>query len=431
MMRVLYFTGAYRPDSMVSHTHGELVAALRARGAAVEIATVGGATPSDTMISHTDPYGTTVWTIPMSHGRRERLTRVWYARAWAFAPFGGLVRALRAFLTPERIANYDILHIGMAYPYATAFRHALHNRHSPPALVTITGGDILTDDETGYGYGRRFATRIAIRRTLRWARLVQANSPRSAEVVASYGCPRERIAIQPPQTPHEPLAVGAIAAYRARCRAELACEGAIPRGPLLVGIGRMVAIKAYDDVIRALPTIRTTHPETTILLAGPARDASARAYVTSLRALASSLGQHEYLRIMDQIPFVDVPRYFAASDLALIPSLLDGLNKTGIEAAAVGTPSIVSTHAGLATYVQQFGAGAVVPPRNPPALAAAILRLLDDRTAWETASRNASRMAESFSLDRTADGVIGLYHRLLAGEATRRSVLYSATDEQG
>lgn len=430
-MRVLYFTGAYRQDSMVSHTHGELVAALRARGATIEIATVGGTTQSEPMASHTDPYGTTVWTLPISPSRYERLLRAWYARAWGFAPYGSLVRALRAFLTPERLANYDIIHIGMAYPYATAFRHALHNHHSPPALVTITGGDILTDDETGYGYGRLVTTRIAIRRTLRWAALVQANSPRSADVVASYGCPRERIAIQPPQSPHEPIAADAVAAYRARCRAELANDSAMSCGPLLVGIGRMVAIKAYDDVIRAMPIIRAAHPETMVLLAGPARDASARAYVASLRNLATSLGQQDHLRILDQIPFEDVPRYFGAANLALIPSLLDGLNKTGIEAASVGTPSIVSTNAGLATYVQQFGAGTVVPPRDHAALAAAILRLLDNRAAWENASRNASRMAASFSLDRTADGVLALYHLLLPDKDTRRSVLYSPTDDRG
>ncbi len=415
MMRVLYFTGAYRQDSMVSHTHGELVAALRARGAEIELATIGAATQAEAVEQHTDRYGTTVWSLRPRPARLERLARAYDARMWAFAPFGGLVRSLRAFLTPERLAQYDILHVGMAYPYATAFRRALRNRRRPPTLVTITGGDILTDNETGYGYGRLPITRIAIRRTLRWAALVQANSPRSATVVERYGCPPGRIAVQPPQSPHEPLAAGAVAAYRARCRAELEQEGAIPPGRLLVGIGRMVAIKAYDDVLRALPAIRAAHPDTTIFLAGPARDASAQAYVASLQALATSLGQDDALRITGQIPFEDVPRYFATADLALIPSLLDGLNKTGIEAAAVGTPSVVSTHAGLATYVEQFDAGAVVPPRDPTALAAAIVRLLDDRVEWECASRNASRMAEAFSLDHTADGVLGLYHRILSG----------------
>lgn len=414
-MRVLYFTGAYRPDSMVSHTHGELVAALRARGAAVEIATVGAATQAGEIEPSTDQYGTTVWSLRPSRSRRQRLMNAYSARLWAFAPFGGLVGALKQFLTADRLANYDILHIGMAYPYATAFRQALRNRRSPPTLVTITGGDVLTNDETRYGYGRRRVPRVAIRRTLRWASLVQANSPLTAAAVETYGCPKGRIVVQPPQTAHEPLAADAIPAYRARCREELEREGVIPRGPLLVGIGRMVPIKGYDDAIRALPRIRVTHPETTLLLAGPARDAAAQAYVASLRALATSLGQQGNLRIMDQLPFETVPRFFAAADLALIPSLLDGLNMTGVEAGAVGTPSVVSAAAGLAASVDQFGAGAVAPPRDPAALAAAIIHLLDDRAAWERASRGANRMATSFSLDHTADGILDLYQRLLAG----------------
>jgi D-inositol-3-phosphate glycosyltransferase len=182
-----------------------------------------------------------------------------------------------------------------------------------------------------------------------------------------------------------------------------------------MGIGRMVPIKAFDDVIRALPIIRAAHPDTTALLAGPARDADAAAYAASLRDLAVSLGQQDHVRIVGQIPFEDVPRYFAAADLALIPSLLDGLNMTGVEAAGVGTPSVVSAKAGLAAYVREFVAGAVVPPRDHRALAAAIIRFLDDRAAWERASGNASRMAESFTLDHTADGMLGLYRRLLAG----------------
>lgn len=414
-MRVLYFTGAYRPDSMVSHTHGELVAALRARGAVVEIATVGTATQAHEIEPSTDQYGTTVWSLRLPQSQRQRLMNAYSAHVWAFAPFGGLVGALKRFLTADRLANYDILHIGMAYPYATAFRHALHNRRTPQTLVTITGGDVLTNDETGYGYGRRRVPRVAIRRTLRWASLVQANSPHTAAAVESYGCPKGRIGIQPPQTAHEPLAADAISAYRARCREELEREGAVPRGHLLVGIGRMVAIKGYDDAIRALPLIRAVHPETTLLLAGPARDASAQAYVASLRALATSLGQRGNLRIMDQLPFEAVPRSFAAADLALIPSLLDGLNMTGVEAGTVGTPSVVSAAAGLAASVDQFGAGAVVPPRDHAALAAAIIHLLDDRPMWERASQSAHRMAASFSLDRTADGILSLYRRLIAG----------------
>ena len=414
-MRVLYFTGAYRPDSMVSHTHGDLVAALRARGADVEIATVAGGEQSRRGVSSRDRHGTTVWSIAVAQSLRDRLMRRYDARVWAFAPFGGLVHALRAFLTPDRLSRYDLLHVGMAFPYATAFRHAMHGRERPPTLVTLTGGDILTDDETGYGYGRSPVTRAAIRRTLGWATLVQANSPLSADAAAAYSCARERIAVQPPHSPHEPLALRDVRAYRARCRQELIASGAIPPGRLLVGIGRMVPIKGYDDVIRALPIIRATHPDTAIMLAGPARDAAAEAYVASLRRLAASLGLENQVHIVGAAPFEDVPRYFAAADLALIPSLLDGLNMTGVEAASVGTPSVVSERAGVAHYVRACGAGAVVPPRDPAALAAAIVKLLGDARVWEDASRHALQMAAPFSLAQTADGVARLYDRLHAG----------------
>lgn len=415
-MRALYFTGAYRSDSMVSHTHGELVAALRARGVAMEIATVGPRDQDVPIMHETDVFGTTVWRLRPQSGPRSQLGRAVSARIWAFPPFLALVGALRTFLTPERIAQYDLLHIGMAYPYATAFRHALRGRRAPPALVTITGGDILTDEATGYGYGRLPTTHRAIARTLRWAALVQANSPRSARVVASYRCPASRIAVQPPQSPHEPVGADSLAEYRRRARAALEADGILPRGSrLLFGLGRMVAIKAYDDVIRALPGVLRAHPRTVLLLAGPARDAEAAAYVASLERLAADCQVSEQVRIIGQIPFESVPRYFAAADLALVPSLIDGLNKTAIEAAAVGTPSIVSETAGVADYVREHGAGIIVPPRDPGALEAAILRLMEDDGAWEAAAAGAHRMAKSFSLPCTADGVLRLYERILRG----------------
>jgi glycosyltransferase involved in cell wall biosynthesis len=412
-MRVLYFTGSYRPDSMVSHTHGELVAALRARGVAMEIATIGTRDQSDALACESDTYGTVVWRIRPSSAALARARRLYSARVWAFPPFDDVVRSLRAFLTPERVARYDLFHVGMAFPYATAFRHALHGRPTPPVIVIITGGDILTDDATGYGYGRLPTTRRAIQRTLKWATLVQANSPRSARIVATYGCPPDRIVVQPPHSAHEAVPQTDVAAFRMRARAALKASGALPPGRTVLGLGRMVPIKGFDDAIRALPTVLKEFPDTTFVFAGPTRDAAATAYVRSLEMLGTSLGVQDHVRIVGRLPFEAVPTYFAASSLALIPSLIDGLNMTGVEAAAVGTPSIVSDAAGLAEYVHQYGAGLVVPPRAPLALADAILALLGDDAAWQKASAGALRMADLFSLSHTTDGFLRLYERLL------------------
>jgi glycosyltransferase involved in cell wall biosynthesis len=379
----------------------------------MEIATIGTRDQAEAIAREVDKYGTVVWRIRPASGAMARVRRAYSARVWAFPPFADVVRALRAFLTPERLAAYDLLHVGMAFPYATAFRHALQGRDAPPAIVIITGGDILTDDATGYGYGRLPTTRRAIQRTLRWATLVQANSPHSARIVQQRGVSPDRLTVRPPQSAHEAISQGNIAEFRAQARAALTANGALPSGRILLGLGRMVPIKGFDDAIRALPAVLREHPDTNMVFAGPARDAAARAYMASLEALATSLGVRQHVHFPGPLDFTAVPRSFAASSLALIPSLIDGLNMTGVEAGGVGTPSIVSDAAGLADYVREYGAGVVVPPRDPQALADAILRLLGDDAAWQQASAGALRMAKAFSLAQTAAGILRLYERVV------------------
>lgn len=410
---VLYFTGAYRPDSMVSHTHGDLVAAMRARGVNVEMLTTAPPGQREAVRTLPDRHDTPVTYLRIPGGLRERPLRYWSTRRWQYAPFLSYVRALRRHLTPDVLARYDLVQVGMVFPYGTIFRRALAGRSHPPVLVTITGGDIAAGAGADYGYGRTPVTRRAIGDTLRWAALVQANSLQSARVVTGeFGCPPERVAVQPPQSPIAPVPRTALPAFRAAARAQLAAS-ALPPGRVLLGLGRMVPVKGFDDAIRALPAIRAACGDVSLLCVGPARDDEARAYARSLTDLARSLGVEAAVWVRGQIPAEAVPTYLAAADLVLVPSHYDGLNKTGIEGAAVGTPIVITDAAGLADYVREGGAGAVVPPRDPAALAAAITGLLTDPTAWEAASIGANAMATIFTLDRTADGVIALYDRIV------------------
>lgn len=413
-MRVLYFTGAYRPDSMASHTHGDLVAALRQRGAMVDILTIGSADQEPAVDDFRDRHGTRVFALRPGRSPLDRVLRRWSAHRWGFAPFVSYTRIFRRFFTAERLAQYDLIQIGMAYPYATIVRRALCDTHPLPVIVNVTGGDILTDDETGYGYARKPASFRAIRATLQWATHVQTLSPLLAEeVVTRYGCSPDRITVQAQQSGLEPLPPEQIPAFRAASRARLVADGVIPNGRLVVGIGRMLGIKGFDDVIRALPGILAMQPDVFALFAGPARDPASRAYVASLLDLACDLDVADHVIIRPQVDHADVAALFAAADIVVIPSLLDGLNMTGVEAGAVGTPCVVSDAAGLSTYIQHYDAGMVVPPRAPEKCAQVMTELLGCPDRWRAASAGARAMAGFFGLARTADAFLAVYDRVM------------------
>lgn len=424
-MRVLYFTGAYRPDSMISHTHGELVAALRDRSVTIEMLSTAPAGQHEPVAQIIDSFGNHVWYVRPHAGPLDRAYRAVSARRWRYTPYLSYIPALRRFFTPARLASYDLLHVGMAYPYGTILRHAIGKRPRPATIVTITGGDILTDDETGYGYTRSPAIRRETQRTLHWATLVQANSPLTASVVRAFGCPEERIAILPPHSPQRAVPPDMLAEYRARARTLLVDKGDLPHGRILLGLGRMERIKGYDDVIRALLEILRQCPDVTAVFAGPARGAAAQAYADGLTSLARDLGVSDHVRVLSRIPHEDVADYMAAAELVMVPSLLDGLNQTGVEGGAVGTPCIASDRAGIASYIAEYGAGRTVPARDPSAIARAVIALLTDTVAWQAASRGAHAMTTSFSLDNIADAAARMYERALGAEECPAPVLYS------
>lgn len=411
-MRVLYFTGAYRADSMASHTHGVLVAAIRARGIAIDILTTGPHDQPTPIAQSSDRHGTCVFALRPDRQLRDRVRRLWSARWYGFAPFLSYVAMLQHFFTPERRAAYDLVQVGMAFPYATMLGRALGS-NAPPMIVNVTGGDVLADAAAHYGYARKRAAAAAMGRTLRAAALVEAISPLTAvHVETVYRCLPERIVVQAQQSAHEPLPHAAVATFRAAARARLRSAGTIPPGTIIVGLGRMLGIKGFDDVIRALPIIRQTHPDASAIFAGPARDETARAYATSLRRLASQLGVAHAVSVRPEIAPGEVPDLLASADLLVVPSLLDGLNMTGIEAGAFGTPCIVSAAAGLAAYVRQYNAGVVVPPRAPQQIARATSSLLREPVVWKQASAGAHEMATFFTLDRTADRFAAFYERV-------------------
>ncbi len=100
----------------------------------------------------------------------------------------------------------------------------------------------------------------------------------------------------------------------------------------------------------------------------------------------------------------------AAADVVAVPSLLESLNKVCIEAAAVGTPFVVTETTGISAWVRGEGIGLVVPPSDPAALSRALNRVLSGEFEYDPEA--ASAFVGAFSPDVVAAQLVEIYESL-------------------
>jgi len=165
--------------------------------------------------------------------------------------------------------------------------------------------------------------------------------------------------------------------------------------------------KGNDDVIDAMALVAPRAPRAHLLVVGARAPAPLleRARARGLEGRVHVWGYRE-----------DVPEILAASDCCVDASWA-GLGLTGTlrEALAVETPVIATALEGNPELVVDGETGLLVPPRDPAALATAILRMIGDPALRAvTARAGRQRVEERFSLRAKLEATEALYRRLLA-----------------
>lgn len=148
--------------------------------------------------------------------------------------------------------------------------------------------------------------------------------------------------------------------------------------PLLGLVGRVDTWKGIEVALAALPAVRAVRPDVGLVVAGGTVEGK-QDHEAALRRRAAELGGVTWLGPRD-----DVPELLADLDLLLLPSTEpEPYGLVVVEALASGCP-VVATDAGGPPEILAAagpGAGALVPPRDPAALADAVLGLLPAATS--------------------------------------------------
>jgi rhamnosyl/mannosyltransferase len=176
---------------------------------------------------------------------------------------------------------------------------------------------------------------------------------------------------------------------------------------VLLSVGRLRYYKGLDDLIRALPQIPGA--KYVIVGDGPLYD--------EWQQLSRLVGVADRVFFAGEVSDLELAYYYAACDLFVLPAnaRAEAFGTVIVEALAAGKP-VVSTEVGTGTsWVNVHGeTGLVVPPHDPPALAAAINQLLRDDRLRERMGRAAqARAYAEFTVERMIDRVYAEYERLL------------------
>ncbi|MBU0753445.1 MAG: glycosyltransferase family 4 protein [Gammaproteobacteria bacterium] len=164
--------------------------------------------------------------------------------------------------------------------------------------------------------------------------------------------------------------------------------------------------KGHAELLEAIPAVLARFPDTHFVFAGdgPQRDNLER------RIAELGLGNSVHLLGLRR----DVVNVLQSLDLFVLPTHQEALGTAFVEAGAMGLAAIGSDIDGVPEIVGAGETGKLVPVNNPPALAAAIVELLDDPALRRHMGESArQKVAARFSRAAMVDAMVGAYRRLL------------------
>ena len=180
-------------------------------------------------------------------------------------------------------------------------------------------------------------------------------------------------------------------------------------------IGHLSEVKGYSTFLRAAAAIRARVPSVAFVsIGGETIDVGAR---HRYEALAASLGLGASMHFLGWRP--EVASIIRASDVVVLPSTLEGLPLSVVEAMSCARAVIATPVNGTPEAVVDGVNGLLVPPEDVEALSAAMVSILEapDRAA-EMGREGRRRALDQFSLRAQVRQVQALYTDLLNARAT-------------
>ncbi|KKH16921.1 glycosyltransferase family 4 protein [Methanosarcina mazei] len=290
-------------------------------------------------------------------------------------------------LNIKRRFKFDIIHAHFAYPDG-ASSVLLSQIFKKPVILTVHGSDINE-------FPKRKALRHLIVYTLNHVSHVIAVSESLKQNIIKLGIDESKITVIP--NGYDPTMFKII--DKEKCRIKLN----IPQNKkIILFIGNLVDVKGINYLIEAMAKIREHDNEILLIIIGEGDRKD------KFKLLTQNYNLETYIKFVGPQKHDEIPLWFNACDLFVLPSVNEGFGIVLIEAAACGKPVVASNVGGIPEASNPI-ARKLVPPKDPDALAISILEMLSSN--FDPAKIVA--MNEKFKFDVIVNNLITLYETVV------------------
>lgn len=395
-----YWYPQHATDTQATYVH-DINRHLVRRGHSVTVVT-----PGDPALSREDMFdGVRIVRFPLNlpadltYGRVAQSRVSWLGRFAQVAVMGNYLEAqYRAVIAEAREGLADVIHAHWAIPTGPAAVMAAR-KLGIPSVITMHGGDVYVNPAQGYDFPTRWYVRPALRWTLRHAGALTAITEDCRQHALRAGAPGNNIRLVFNGTDlrrFSPSENGGRANLQFGPNMIFACRQLFPR-------------KGIRFLLEAAAQLKPKFPDLKVVLAGDGFERP------QLARLAADLGIGDDVTFLGWVANADLPPYYRAAALSVIPSLEEGFGIPAAEAMGCEVAVVASDAGGLPEVVEHGVTGLVVPRGDAGALAHAIGALLADperRRAMGLAGRE--RALRLFDWERSAEQFEQLYRDVAA-----------------
>ena len=189
---------------------------------------------------------------------------------------------------------------------------------------------------------------------------------------------------------------------QAEARAQLGLNG----GKVLLYVGRLEPLKGLELLLHTAAQLETCEDVRVLVVGG---NGKADQRIDDVRRLAQDLKVDHVFDFVGRVDQEDLPLYYNAADVCVVPSFYESFGLAALESMACGTPVVATRVGGLSTIIQHGRTGYLKSWRCPEAFASSLEMIISNKKLQHSMGLAARRRAEGMGWDEVAARITDVY----------------------